>query len=247
MTQENDRPANEPETRRIPETTPETAATPTPENVPSAPASPPHAGETFASPTEEYPARLDQQEPGHKHAAPIDADQSYAADKDAAQANAGQDDSGQLYPTPQEQGAPYQGQQYQPPTYPSLPAGQQYPNAGYQYPAGYAAPGAGYAAPGAGYGYQAPPAKTLSLISMVLGIISIATLGSTFFTQIAAVVLGHIALNKEPAGRGMALAGLIMGYVTIGLGILMIILAIIFFAAWAPYFSSTTSGTEFTV
>ena len=100
---------------------------------------------------------------------------------------------------------------------------------------------------GAGYGYQAPPSKTLSLISMVLGIVSVATLGSTFFTQIAAVVLGHIALSKEPAGRGMALAGLIMGYVTIGLGILLVILGIIFFAAWAPHISSTYSGAGVSV
>ncbi|GAA3697067.1 hypothetical protein GCM10023081_37530 [Arthrobacter ginkgonis] len=251
MTQENDRPANDPETRRIPETNPETAATPAPENMPPAPASPPHAGETFASPTEEYPARLDQQEPGHKHAAPIDADQRDADGKDSADRDAAQGGPDQPYTASQDQAAPYQNtqyqntpyqsEQYQPPAYqgPTAP-GQQYPGAGYQYPAGYAAPGAGY-------GYQAPPAKTLSLISMVLGIISVATLGSTFFTQIAAVVLGHIALNKEPAGRGMALAGLIMGYVTIGLGILMVILAIIFFAAWAPYFSSTTSSAEFTV
>jgi|GEM_PF-964669 len=255
MTQENDRPANEPETTRIPETAAETAATPAPENVPPAPPSPPHAGDTFASPTEEYPAGLGQREPGSKHAAPRDAAEMEAAQRDAAQdavpGDAGQDGSGQRYPSSQDQirqdqfrqdqSAPYQGRQDQPPAYPGLPAaGQQYPNAGYQYPAGYAAPGAGY-------GYQAPPSKTLSLISMVLGIVSVATLGSTFFTQIAAVVLGHIALNKEPAGRGMALAGLIMGYVTIGLGILMVILAIIFFAAWAPYFSSTTSGAEFTV
>ena len=240
MTQENDRPDNDPETRRIPETTPEAAATPSQENVPPAPASPPHAGDTFASPTEGYPARLDQQEPGHKHAAQPDAGDKDAAGRDTAQGDPTRRYPAPQYSAPQDQAAPYQDQQYQPSTYQNPAAGQQYPNAGYQYPAGYAAPGAGY-------GYQAPPAKTLSLISMVLGIISIATLGSTFFTQIAAVVLGHIALNREPAGRGMALAGLIMGYVTIGLGILLVILAIIFFAAWAPYFSSTTSGAEFTV
>ena len=225
MTQENGRSADEPETTRIPETTPETAATPIPENVPPAPAVPPHTGDTFAAPAEGYPAGPGQTDPG--------------------QADAGQNDPSQQYPAPQDQTPQYEspqypGPQYQNPQYQLPPAGQQYPGGGYQYPAGYAAPGAGY-------GYQAPPAKTLSLISMVLGIISIATLGSTFFTQIAAVVLGHIALNKEPAGRGMALAGLIMGYVTIGLGILLVILGIIFFAAWAPHISSTYSGAGISV
>jgi hypothetical protein len=243
MTQENDRPANEPETRRIPEATPETAATPAPENVPAARAVPPHAGDTFASPGEEHPAEPGQEEPGHQRAA--HAVQNDAV-KDAAPGGpgrdtAGQDGSEQRYPAQEGQAPSYPGPQYQPAAYPGLPAtGQQYPDAGYQYPAGYAAPGAGY-------GYQAPPPKTLSMLSMILGIVSIATLGSTFLTQIAAVVLGHIALNREPAGRGMALAGLIMGYVTIGLGILLVILAIIFFAAWAPYFSSTTSGSGITV
>ena len=235
MTQENDRPANEPETRRIPEATPETAATPAPENVPAVP---PHAGDTFASPGEKHPAGPGQEEPGHKRAAHAVQND---ADKDAAPGAAGQDGSAQRYPAPEDRTPSYPGPQYQPPTSPRLPAdGQQYPDAGYQYPAGYAAPGAGY-------GYQAPPPKTLSMLSMILGIVSIATLGSTFFTQIAAVVLGHIALNREPAGRGMALAGLIMGYVTIGLGILLVVLAILFFAAWAPYISSTYSGEGISV
>ncbi|GER22902.1 hypothetical protein NCCP1664_13990 [Zafaria cholistanensis] len=250
MTQENGQSANEPETRRIPEATPETAAAPAPDNLPPAPPVRPQGGDTFASPAERSFAAPGQQEPGHQHAAGRDSAGGDGAQAHPAHPGQGMPYQGAQYPGAQYPGAQYPGAQYpgpqyqspqnQPPAYPGTAAtGQQYLGAGAPYPGGYGAPGAGY-------GYQAPPARTLSLISMVLGIVSIATLGATFFTQIAAVVLGHIALKREPAGRGMALAGLIMGYVTIGLGILLVILAIILFAGAVPYFS-TTSGAEFSV
>lgn len=259
MTQENGQSANEPETRRIPEATPEAAAAPAPDNLPPTPPVPPQ-GDTFASPAERIPAGPGHQEPGHQHAAGRDSAGRDSADRDSADRDSAGRNGAQAYPDHPGQGMPYQGEPYpsaqypgaqypgpqyqspqnQPPAYPGTAAtGQQYLGAGAPYPGGYGAPGAGY-------GYQAPPARTLSLISMVLGIVSIATLGATFFTQIAAVILGHIALKREPAGRGMALAGLIMGYVTIGLGILLVILAIILFAGAVPYFS-TTSGAEFSV
>jgi hypothetical protein len=61
-----------------------------------------------------------------------------------------------------------------------------------------------------------PQQKGLSIASLILGI------GSFFFlflTAIPAIITGHIALNranKSPAaygGRGMAIAGLVLGYV----------------------------------
>ena len=74
--------------------------------------------------------------------------------------------------------------------------------------------------------YVQPPAQYstsgLGIASMVLGIVWIYWIGS-----VLAVIFGHVALSqirKNPSiqGRGMALAGAILGW--IGLGVLLIIL-----------------------
>ena len=44
------------------------------------------------------------------------------------------------------------------------------------------------------------------------------------YPQLAAVILGHLALRREPAGRGMAIAGLVMGYVGIAVTILVLVI-----------------------
>ena len=68
--------------------------------------------------------------------------------------------------------------------------------------------------------------KGLSITSLVLGILSIACL--SILAGIPAIITGHIArgrAKREPAlygGEGFALAGLIMGYVSIALGLVMI-------------------------
>ena len=82
-----------------------------------------------------------------------------------------------------------------------------------------------YGAPVAG------DAKGLSITSMVTGIVSVILL---FFylgwlAGIAAVIFGHIALKKEPAGKGMAVAGLITGYCAIGLSLIFLVFAVLFF------------------
>ncbi len=62
--------------------------------------------------------------------------------------------------------------------------------------------------------------------SMVLGILSLIMFG--LLTAVPAVICGHIArgkIKKNPAeltGEGSALAGLIMGYVSIGLHVLLV-------------------------
>ena len=62
--------------------------------------------------------------------------------------------------------------------------------------------------------------------SMILGILSFVVLG--ILAAIPAVICGHIAKSKIKAdpenlqGDGLALAGLIMGYIQIGLSILLI-------------------------
>ncbi|WP_347109117.1 DUF4190 domain-containing protein [Paenarthrobacter sp. S56] len=78
--------------------------------------------------------------------------------------------------------------------------------------------------------YYAMPSqpKGLSIASMVCGIATLVGFGFFILPQIAAVILGHLALNREPAGKGMAIAGLVMGYIGI---VLTVIFGIIFFAA----------------
>lgn len=85
--------------------------------------------------------------------------------------------------------------------------------------------------------YYAMPTqpKGLSIASMCCGIAIYVGFGFFILPQIAAVILGHLALKREPAGKGMAIAGLVMGYLGVAL---TIIFGIIFFAAIASSRSS---------
>jgi hypothetical protein len=68
------------------------------------------------------------------------------------------------------------------------------------------------------------PTNGMAIASMVLGIVWAGWIGS-----ILAVAFGHVALKQidrtDQAGRGMAVAGLVLGY--LGLGILALIIVII--------------------
>lgn len=76
----------------------------------------------------------------------------------------------------------------------------------------YAQPGDQYSAYGQQpyYGMPVEP-KTLSIASMVCGIASV-IMGWLLLPQIAAIVTGHMALKREPAGKGMSITGLVLGY-----------------------------------
>jgi hypothetical protein len=76
------------------------------------------------------------------------------------------------------------------------------PPSPYNQPAPYGQPGY--------YGMPAEP-KTLSIASMVCGIASV-IMGWILLPQIAAIVTGHLALKREPAGKGMSITGLVLGY-----------------------------------
>jgi hypothetical protein len=98
-----------------------------------------------------------------------------------------------------------------------------------QYGAPYAQPGSPYAQPGSPYGppstyaqpnpygqpaYYGMPAaepKGLSITSMVCGISSV-LLGWILIPQLAAIITGHLALGREPSGKGMSITGLVLGY-----------------------------------
>ncbi|UYN83338.1 MAG: DUF4190 domain-containing protein [Microcella sp.] len=78
-----------------------------------------------------------------------------------------------------------------------------------------------------------PKTNTLAIISLVLA----------FFISLGAVICGHIALGQikrtGEGGRGLAIAGLILGY----LGLLVGLLVIIF---WASIFGIAASQGSFT-
>ena len=146
-----------------------------------------------------------------------------------------------LYQQPYEQ--PYQ----QP--YPQAPGQYQPDQQGQPYqpqPPQYGTP----------YGYTAPPEKNaLGVWSLVLGILSIVMLFSClvgFLAGIPAVITGHLSRKAQREGLadngGMGLAGLIMGWVTIGLTILGIVgLAILFSIPEfrEGFFSETTTTYDY--
>ena len=84
-------------------------------------------------------------------------------------------------------------------------------------PAAPTAPAAGQPTPGV-----ALPTSQLAIWALVCGCVS---LFCWLLVSIPAVIIGHMALkdlkkNPEQQGRGMALAGLILGYITLALGAL---------------------------
>jgi hypothetical protein len=87
----------------------------------------------------------------------------------------------------------------------------------------------GYGAPGHP---TAPTTNTLSIVSLVTG----------FFCGIAAVITGHIALAQikrtGEGGRGLAIAGLVLGYVGVCLTMLAVIFSIVFAASLGAFFAS---------
>ena len=67
-----------------------------------------------------------------------------------------------------------------------------------------------------------PKTNTLAIVSLVLA----------FFISLGAIICGHIALSQIKKtgenGRGLAMAGLILGYVGLVLGFIVIVFSIVF-------------------
>ncbi len=74
---------------------------------------------------------------------------------------------------------------------------------------------------------NAPQSQGFAITSMVLGIVSLVTCSTGFIciitgpfallTAIPGLIFGHLALNrKRHAGRGMAIAGLVMNWLVMG-------------------------------
>jgi hypothetical protein len=73
--------------------------------------------------------------------------------------------------------------------------------------------------------YPAAPTNTLAILALVFG----------FVFPIAGIVCGHIARSQikrtGESGDGLAVAGLILGYVLTGLTVLFVVIYMIFFIA----------------
>jgi uncharacterized membrane protein len=116
---------------------------------------------------------------------------------------------------------------------PAAPAA--YPAAPSAYPAAPPAYGAAPAAPApyTSQGYANPAGEdkynVLAIISLV----------SAFFVSLAAVICGHIALSQikktGEKGRGLAIAGLVLGYLGIISGIIILVFLIL---AWIAAINS---------
>ena len=106
-----------------------------------------------------------------------------------------------------------------------------------------AAPAYGENAPAYGQQPTGPKTNTLAIIALVASIAGFIIWGIGF---IAGVICGHISLSQikktGEQGRGMAVAGLIIGYVGIAL---TIIGTIIFFAVFAAILSNPDLTTTY--
>jgi hypothetical protein len=81
--------------------------------------------------------------------------------------------------------------------------------------------------PGANFQQELP--QGMAIAALVTGILSLTLCGA--FTAIPAIICGHLGVkqadNGEASGRTMALAGMIMGYVSLALTLLAIIFYIV--------------------
>lgn len=135
------------------------------------------------------------------------------------------------------------------------PAPGQQPYAQQQgYPQQYAPVPPGYAQAGygqAGYGY-APvtlaPTNTLAIVSLICGLVGLLT---TWFiplvVSIAAVVMGHIArrqiAERGENGSGLAVAGLVTGYIVIGLTVLVFGFMLLVLGSFGVFGTAVMAGT----
>ena len=99
---------------------------------------------------------------------------------------------------------------------------------------GYA-PAPGHGRPAYGFGAPLAPGQTegtgRSVASMILGIVSIVGGFTLVVPPIVGVILGHLGLKREPNGRGMAIAGLVMNYLSLAFVLLGVVLLTILVAA----------------
>ena len=85
---------------------------------------------------------------------------------------------------------------------------------------------------------QAPrvlaPERTLSTLALIAGIVSI-VFGQTFFVPIAAIVLGVLGYQREPAGRAFSVWGIVLGAVALFGWVLFAVLGALFVIPFIPF------------
>jgi hypothetical protein len=125
-----------------------------------------------------------------------------------------------------------------PPAYSAPPAYGTTP--GYGTTQAYGTAPAYGAAPAYSYGATAKT-NTLAIVSLIASIAAFIIV--PFVGSVVGVITGHMSLNQLKTsgeqGRGMALAGTIVGWVGLGLAILGIIAAIAFFGFFLTVYQET--------
>ena len=108
-------------------------------------------------------------------------------------------------------------------------------------PPPYGPPG-GYPPPPGFYGPRTNPLAVISFIASLVGVVGLIPIAA----PIAGVILGHLSLSQiqrtGEGGRGLALAGVIIGYAAIALGIIGIFLLLFAFAVWIPWAALESPG-----
>jgi hypothetical protein len=72
--------------------------------------------------------------------------------------------------------------------------------------------------------------------------------GLGLFPSIAAIITGHLARKRQPYARGFSLAGIICGYVGLGISVLWIlgiIIFVIYVATNPSYFDTGSYGSDY--
>jgi hypothetical protein len=82
-----------------------------------------------------------------------------------------------------------------------------------------------------GYAPQYPPSRNtngMAIAALICGVLGFSTCG---VTSILAVIFGHISLSQirrnDEDGRGLGIAGLVLGYVAVAIGLLILVIVII--------------------
>lgn len=119
------------------------------------------------------------------------------------------------------------------------PAGQMTPPAGYSYPTAYGGAYAGYGVPATGpyVVYPQPKTNGMAVASMVVSIVGALLMvcyGVGGLLGAVGAVLGHISRRqireRSESGDGMAIAGIVVGWVSFGLSVVIIGLFVALFA-----------------
>ncbi|WP_235022070.1 DUF4190 domain-containing protein [Rathayibacter sp. VKM Ac-2754] len=103
-------------------------------------------------------------------------------------------------------------------------------------------PEAPYGTPPAPAVATAAPSSPFSLTSLILGVTSV-FFGLTVIAPVAGLVFGILGLRREPAGRTLAIWGIVLNALMIGF-VALLIVGIAFFGLLIPFVAIAT-GTDY--